>query len=469
MVLPLRAYVAGLLVLAVVASGCFGASSGPAQECLCEGLVEVAPGAFVREGLGALQVRVANEANLSVAKARVSVEGSPLFGDTDASGTVRLLNVTPGQRRVAVSTGVHQPSRVSVEVVADRLVNVSVVMLPRSDRGAGYAPHVHDLWQDRPEVVLMDRDVTLAPMPSDQQTAMRFATSQSAANLNQSWGLPLVGGLEERTIVFPGAREIEVVLSWSSTQVTLPRLGLSFTPANEWQPRHLGPKASGQAWRIPVAPEMADSGHQKYSLWTFAVYSANHPQQPTMYSPGAVLGPIHAKVTIRKGETYLEPAHLDYWAGGNVVQLRDPSKAQTVISVNPVREANSGLGLDAKMIVPPGTAKLRVEFRFAYTTQSSTQGWDYDLTWRTAAQNPHTTKLSEYGRADAQVVQGKKVWELALKAGETDAYYQTKSGWLFVPWAKPWPEEGPYVDPRSRDFFLGVWAEKDPLYDGNSA
>ena len=454
------------LLLPVALAGCFG--SGPkALDARDVILVEAAPGVVIASDRGALTGFVGNEANLSVKGARVSLLGGDFFADTGADGRFAFLNVTVGAHTLFVQHESFESAEVPVTVDAGNVTDIVVNLLPRDDRGAGYVPHTHDFWGGADEVVLMDRDVVLAPPPNDAGTASAFANSQVRANTNQTWPIPILGDPDEHKIVLPGTKEMRVTFSWIPTQITLPRMGFAYRAPGMTGPgvTFLTPQASGATWTLRVTPTMADSGHQSFSLWALYAYSANAYTSPTTFTPSAVLGPLHVKIILVRGEVELEPAHEDFWASGTTLVLADYAKPRQDGAANPTRNPSFGLPLDPKQLVPPGTQRLRIEFRIAYTVQEGVNLLDWDVTWRTGSQNPQTTTLPQYARATPTVNEPQhKVWEIDVKPEDTDAFYQRQSNWQFVPWPKPWPEEGMFLEPRARNYFLGVTAFKDPTY-----
>ncbi|MBI2078310.1 MAG: carboxypeptidase regulatory-like domain-containing protein [Euryarchaeota archaeon] len=459
-------WAACLLLLPMLAAGCLGGGDAPGTSSAVT-LVEAEPGIVIASDRGALVVAVANEANLSVAGARVSVLGSDLFGDTDKAGRFTFRNVTVGDQVLLVQHESFQTAEVPVAITAGNVTRVHVNLVPRDDRGAGYVPHTHDFWGGADEFTLIDRDVTLAPSPSDATTANAFVNGQVRANTNQTWPIAILGEPDEHKIVLPGTKEMRVTFSWRPTQVTLPRIGFGYRhPAMSGAGfTLLEPKAAGGTWTLRVLPAMADSGHQKFSLWSLIAYSANSYTSPTTFAPAVVTGPLHVKVVLVRGEVTLEPPHEDFWTAGDTRILSDYARAQYDGGANPTRNPSYGLRLDSKQIVPPGTKKLRIEFRVVYAAQESVNALDWDLTWRTGSQNPQTTTVTQYSRATPTTdTPLHKVWEIDVKPEDSDAFYQTQSNWNFVPWPKPWPEEGMFLEPRARNLYFGVTAFKDPAY-----
>lgn len=457
-----------LLVLALLLAGCAGDPSSE-KDGAAVTVIEVRPGVFLASDRGGIEGVVRNDAGLAVAGARASVIGEDAFADTDRNGHFLLLNVTAGTQRLFVLHESFQSADLEVGVAAGNITEVAVDLLPKSDRGAGYVPHVHDLWNGETEHTLIDRDIILAPSPSDSTTATAFANAQVRANSNQTWNIPLVGNAEERVIVRPGTATVTVTFSWDSTKITLPRLGLGYAHA-AMPGGHvfLGPKTTGQSWTIPLtAPGMTDSGHQKFSLWSFVAYGGNTYTSPTTFQPAAINGPLHVKIVLTRGQVLLEPAHQNYWGNATTLELRSYGRATMDGGANIARTSANGLALDQGRIVPPGTGKLRIEFRVEYTAQSGTNVYDWDLTWRTGSQNPHTTGVKQYTWAKPIVNEtAHKVWEIPLKDTDTDAFYQGKSNWVFVPWPHPWTDDAMYLEPRGRNFYLGVTATLDPAYSG---
>jgi hypothetical protein len=179
-------------------------------------------------------------------------------------------------------------------------------------------------------------------------------------------------------------------------------------------------------------------------------------------------GPVHVKAMLYRGQVLDEAAHKDFWGENDTLVLREYTEA-TVIPTQCCqnRAGYQSLRLPARVLVPPGTGKMRVEFLATYTGAAGPQphDLDYTLTWKTNAINPQTDTITDWSSATPVVDEkNHKVWEFDVGRNETDAYYQVLSNWEWKPWPKPFTEDGVWLETRGRTFYLGVQVWKDPDY-----
>lgn len=480
-----RKQVAFLLVIIVVASGCMGSDpgSGSTADPTGSSLVEPEPGVKVREGLGVLRGKVLSDQGAGLVGARVSLLETDFFADTNRSGGFLFLNVTPGPRHLVVQASGFQPYEATVDVVAGNVTTHVAQMVPSVSTGAGYRPHQHDFWRDRTQVDIMDDDVDLTSPGANRGTAVysgAYATlykpnSNGTDDTGFRFGIPKREN--DDNLVFPGTKELRVKFIWTVQDVTLDKLGLAYVHANATTRTYLPLKASGEEWVIRTAPDMWDTGHQEFTLWSFFIHSGNSLMgKPENWKPGLILDKIHVKMTVVRGELDFEPAHVDHWGGKSELSLRNKTQETRPTQANPSygdpMDLNYMIGLPQGKLVPPGTIKLRVEFWWSYQptggvdTNAAPGYYDYVLTWRTGAQEPATTELSEFKRAaPTETKPGYKLYEIELGPGETDAFYQKKSVWRWRPSPAGFEDSYDQVEARGRVFKVEITAYKDPAFD----
>lgn len=408
-----------------------GESSAPA--------VEPEPGVFVAADRGVLRGTVFDDAGFALSGVRVSILETGRFTDTNTTGRYFFGNVTVGIYQVQFQAAGYLTMTLEAEVRAGNITDRDVTLRPSQDVGAGYRPHVHDLWGERTEVTLLDGPVDLMPPNADHPYSFAGAWDRVyRANTNNSenmyrFFLPDTGG--DPPIVFPGTAEMLVTFRWEPTEVPQDSLGFAFRDANgTWGVQ--GIKASEQTWRVPVTPEMADNGHQKWSRWSFYAYTGQHYSRAPNYEPTAILGPIDVKIVIIKGELYAEPAHIDHWQGRDTIRIRNAS--DEVVHEHVTRErtyGSNGIPVADGHIVPPGTVRMRIAFAYWYTDAANGSVADeaWVLTWRTGEQPPGTP-VADYKRTEPSHSEpGLVVYEYDVAPHETDAVYQTSSSWYFIP------------------------------------
>jgi hypothetical protein len=473
----------GLLIVAAVA-GCLGGGSGKAAKTGPSGsdepassvVVEPEPGVKVAENRGALKGLVRNDANLSVPKAHVSLVGTGFFTDTNRDGGFLFVNLTAGGYHVFVQASGFYSSEANVTIKTSNVTSVTLFLNPALDSGAGYRPHQHDLWGGESSITLMDEAVDLSTGPSSGYWAYSpYYSKTYCANNNCSksddpyWKFTIPEHPPMPPIIFPGTARVEITYGWSSGDATLSKLGLMYRHAGTTKYNFSAPRASGVPFVIETTPEMVDTGHQKFTLWRFAVVADNDlAANAGTRTPAVLLNPIHIKIVIHRGDLIVEPAHEDYWHGKESKLLRNAT--DTWIRLNAVdtqNRAGTGYGAAPRLIVPPGTNRLHMVFTWKYATAPGVGDFDYTLTWRTAEQHPFYTQVKDYRRAaPAESGDHKKVYDVPLKPEQTDAFYQRYSLWFFLPSQAGLEDTLLTVDKNYAGitFSLEITAFKDPNY-----
>lgn len=466
------------VVAVLVFSGCVE-PAGPAATSSggSTGDVEVSPGVVVASDKGAVAGTVVNDAGFALKGVHVSLLGSTFFGKTEKDGSFRFVNVTAGTWRLRVEATNFQSYENDTLVRAGNVTTVHVVMVPIEETGAGYRPHVHDFWLDQTEKTIMDQEVDLRKTTrntggvggtSTQQT-LSSVTYSAQNNSDNIYRIPLPGNGDPPALIFPGTKEVQVTVSWTQSAFTGTRVGLHYRTAGVGDTVWAGWKGSTQTWKIPVVPEGWDTGHQRFSLWEFWVRPYQDPNEGANFRPGIINGNFHIKVVVVKGEIMAEPGHEDFWAAGDTYLVNKPEDR--------LGECNSAYHLTdrswgsckfaPKNIVPPGTAKLVLESAWTYYQADGTASGDLVVVYRSPAQNPWTTHITEFQVATCQPPQAQKVkCEIVLKKGETDAFYQKRSMWSFSMAARGHEKDQIDYEPRTFTFRLTVDAIKDPTYAG---
>lgn len=456
-----------LVVLLAGLAGCLGGEPAPIDsDAPSSEMVEPEPGLRIAANRGAVRGLVTNDAGTAVPGARVMLVDTDEFTTTPADGTYRFLNVTRGEHTLRVEKSGFQALERTVEVTDGAVSVVDAVLLPVDGVGAGYAAHVHDYWAGLDRALLMDDSVTLARDYGDSFVNANFNSGEA---YDYPFYLPESAPGGQVALIYPGSSRVEITLTWNSQDVTLSNMGLRYAPANADKKTLLPAQPSGSTFAIELAPAMADAGHQVFTLWEFAVAPSNDVRNAPAWQPGAVLGPVNIRVEVVKGLVVLEPEHPAFWAQSSALLVRDPAALYAfnwgAQEQDRLQAASGLIRLDNGKIVPPGTTRLRLEFSWGSSGPAPPPGEDWVLTWRSAAQNPRITPLSEFGRAEpVSEGPGTKVYEVAVAASEADAYYQKKSLWRFIP-SRAGTEDDPavYADARLHNysFHLGVTALKE--------
>ncbi|HLE48003.1 MAG TPA: carboxypeptidase-like regulatory domain-containing protein, partial [Candidatus Thermoplasmatota archaeon] len=448
------------------------ASEEPASSVV----VEPEEGVFVAENRGILRGSVLNDAGLAVPGARVLILDSDHFMETTREGSFQFENVTVGEKLVRAEADGYQAAENRTEVRAGNITNLTLYLLPLSDTGAGYRPHIHDYWGDKTELTIMDDDVDLRTQTKSRGGAGGTQTQQALSSVTYSaqnssgnmYRIPLPGDGDPLALVFPGTKDIAITITWTQQAFTGYKVGISFRPPTTQPETFLQRQTSGSTWKIGVTPDMWDTGHQYYSLWAFYVYTFQDAAgDGTNFRPGIINGNFHVTVKITKGEILAEPAHPDFWANGDEIEINNHDNLGDCNNAYHTIDRDwPSCKITPKGLVPPGTMKLNIEMKWTYGTYEGTPPMDLVLIYRDATQNPWTTPVPEFKVAKCNGTGQTRTCEVTTKPGETDAYYQRRSTWVFTYAVKGYEHEDYDPEPRALKLSVRIVAIKDPAYGG---
>lgn len=407
--------------------------------------VEVEPGLVVAAGHGVLRGSVFDDQGRGLPDARVSLLRTQFFAATDDKGAFEFQNVTAGTHSlVATATGFQQAFQ-EVVVPDGGIANATIQLLPDEERGSGYRPHTHDFWGEKTTYRLLDSSIDLSEPPAgspypDAYWMVHHAVIRPTQNTSY-WFVPLRESPESGPpIVLPGTKEMTMTLHWTTS--TLDELGVCYQ-AVAGKRTCLGPHASGEPWTIRVTPDMADSGHQAFSLWRIELY--HRPMTATM-TPVIATGNVDVVIDLAKGNLPLDPPHEDFWANGNERLVADEEIRIATIC------CSNHPGLVPEELVPPGTTRIRIEHTWRFEgTGAGPLDFDYRILVRTADMNPQTTGISDYHEPEAaagSAAEFFRTYEFPVEEVQTDAFYQGRSNWHFVMW-NPTFDKDSYA-PRTR-------------------
>lgn len=470
-----------LVVALLLLAGCAGKNSTGDQGGLSTGKTEqtiLTPGesagasqgsdggaAQAAVGNGEIRGTVKDDGGLVIKDALVSRLGSEESTSTNATGSFRFVNVTAGNHVLRVTAGsafrVHEAK---VTVVANRVTLVTITLVPADGRGPGYRPHLHDYWGDATELELMDAPIEWANAPGCTSNYAQYGAAgelltgvYQANNVNwwRCFGIPDNG--QRPPLVLPGTGQLRFSVTWGD-DVDVDRFIFGYHAANMAGANFETLRAVGQGEEVTldVDPESTDNGHQIFSLWVFRI----RPEARTV--PMTILGPLNVKIIMVKGELPVDPAHEDFWGTNTslVVRSWDPPHAGATICCT---DFHHKIGVNAKTLVPPGTASLAVRLQVVSNRAPGTpHDFNWDLSIKPANLEP-TTPFEEYRPIEpASVVDGVKTYVIPVTSSETDAFYQKSSNWLFG--LRPNPDLPEALQEYEHRINLEVIANKDPAY-----
>lgn len=440
-----------LLLVSGAFAGCLGTKAGPAgsgSNSISEGPQNTVDlhvernETLQKQGVGEVQgfVRDGDKAFGPVRDATVLFVGTSLSTRTDALGRYEFLNLTAKKYLMRVdAVGLKAEEREVVVEVGVRLT-LNFTLFSGIEKASNDKAHVHDLW---PEGV-KEMEFFQADSPTPQASTDTSATGkQIGMPFSTVWG-PAVP-VPEGKIVLPGTVRIEVKLQWNAEPGRpVKELGLVVRYPGATQDRTYGPRASQEPFNIAIFPNLADSGHQKFTRWTFSiVYPPTTNNGGTFYEPAYVAAGVHVTARIFKGVVPYEPAHEDYWKGAkelpylNVLGRGSWSLTGTSKPISATgRWPDSNFFVpDAGKMIAPGTKEIRGNFTVSYTGSTppaGTPGTTWKLVYLPANVNPlygnwKTVTLTATGTA------GKYSFIIPVAKGESDQFYQTASYWRFSP------------------------------------
>ncbi|MBI2077028.1 MAG: carboxypeptidase regulatory-like domain-containing protein [Euryarchaeota archaeon] len=156
--------VAVLAAFSLVFSGCVaGGTKGQAPEATSEGsliVVDEASGQAIalEKGKGAVAGLIRDDIGVPVATAHVALLHTDFSAYSNRTGKFQVLNVTAGAYVVRIDHPDYRAAEEPIEVVAGKVLNLQITLLPKTDAGAGYRAHLHDYWGDSTEVVVIAKD-----------------------------------------------------------------------------------------------------------------------------------------------------------------------------------------------------------------------------------------------------------------------------------------------------------------------
>ncbi len=133
-----------------------------------------------------------------------------------------------------------------------------------NETGAGHLPHVHNYWNGREVVTLLEKPVNIEVL-SDVTFYNVFFYRQ-----------PTAGGaivqLEDGQLVYEGAGKMLITASWTDATVTGVALTYKHASSQDFEPGVS--LSSGETVELAVTPDMTDMAHQLSSRWLFVLYAS---------------------------------------------------------------------------------------------------------------------------------------------------------------------------------------------------
>jgi hypothetical protein len=445
---------------------------------------------------GAILGTVVNDIGVPVATSHIALLGTDYSTFSNKSGRFELLNVTAGTHTMRVDHMDYRATEQQIQVAAGQVTQLSVTLVPKVSVGAGYRPHLHDYWGGAVEKVVIDQtfdwhepydhDAPYAGGAGEVQRYYSTATQASGTHpclytgpnekQNQLYfNNRLIWFNDPAQTVYEGTAAIEVKLDWTSNDAPVEELILGYRAANMTNYEVTTPIKKGVPFTLPVSPEMWDSGHQAFTLWDFGLCVAYETEIPA--DGKFFIGKVKVFMKLIRGHEILpEPPHPNFWANGSEVLVIDGLKKSTSAQYATSRSQYRGdffVKPTGSKLVPPGTKTLRATLEWTYSGPAP-QPKAWSLTYRPANVNPR----SYDGPGDFQKVAPtesgatKRVYDIPIKPGESDAFYQQRSNWGFMLNLEGEEASSNWVNPCGNckiEFKIDAVAIQDPAYGDAAA
>lgn len=301
---------------------------------------------------------------------------------------------------------------------SQELANITDDGTKEADTDLGHMPHLHDYWQGKERVTIMDDDVNV-----DQFTALGFTF------FNLRNGAPGVGGttfrFPEGNLVYEGTGQMEITATWTDPTVTGAVLRYR-SPADSAfsEPVAL---TQGQAAVLEISPEMTDMPHDKESRWMFILSAP---------SGGALVGKVHVRADIlRMRDITLFPGHPELFGGEHTLTLFDgaaKSSSQNFAStmVGFVTDNQQESGVRSGKVVPMETLCMTANVTITSATSNIGKVAKVDFLYHAAGGFGWDRAQVLSADPDAGVYQ----FGWPVEMTQADSPYAEESQWTFDLW-----------------------------------
>lgn len=437
-----RGSAAALLALAVLASGCMGATpaAAPATSDSPEPTIEsrsVQDPSLKANGTGAVRGTIRNHLGIPIPKAHVALLGTILFQTTGAEGTFGFDGVRPDHYQMRIDADGYVPVEETITVRLGEILFQNVTLVSARIGGANLREHVHDYWGDETRKLVSTTEFSFG----NYVDQARGEIQQRGVSYCSGY-LICQGKVKtaEGASILPGTGLVEVHLKWSATGPGAPReVGLRiWNPVSSWENQVFVFRKSGDPFRIAIFPNEADPGHQKFSNWIFNVQVGS--QTNTVNPFGA---PVYAsynlkgsmEVYVNKAVVPFEPSHRDMWGNATEIQVFKEKTITSSCSIavvgcgdypNPLLSWTPGPGI----FIPAGTKELKGSLEWTHPA-GSTVGTTWVLAYRPANVPAGSDEWKQATMTPVTPLKSTFIIPVTPEMG--DQFYQTVSNWQFSP------------------------------------
>lgn len=450
------------LFLGLAFAGCVGGDAGPSDDGgvptvgrASSSLQPIGGIGGTAAGLGAVVGQIHDDIHTPVSGAHVSLLRTNNFTTSDGRGSFLIPGVPPGIYELRVDRKGYQSLQSEVEIRANNVTRVDVLLVPVDKKEVGLRPHRHDLWGFRTEWSAMNEPLG-ATCYDDPTTDCYIQTYFTLPPKREG----------ETNIVFPGTGEAEITIDWNKDAMGARRAGLMVRSNQAYNYSVLAPREPSVPFKLPVTWEMTDNGHQAFSTWYFQIYvPLTDVFDPTPLPEYRDPPTFRVEVTLRRaGALPLEPAHPDRWGDKQWKVVQPGANLYNYWNYYPPGTPyyySYPLWFYPREVIPVGTTWIQVNI-----TASRNANVAHDMT---LAYKPGNTPYNgnNWKDAPAPKVEGlKRIYRFAIQEDESDSHYARGSTFAFQ--ARFADENARWLDGASGpaapiQYSATVIAHRDPM------
>lgn len=448
-----------LAVILLTVSGCSSpaASNDPGQGS-ADGMADASSSAIATPAgvatdseFGSISGQVRDADKNPLAGVTVGVVSVAQRAVTDSRGEFLLDSLKPGSYLLRAQKEGYEPAATPLELAAGGRQHVGVVLaaIPPGESGP---PRV-DFWRGRDRVDVMDSAFT----GEDDRLAQQCLAEGGAAGRDVRWeGPPVLRFDDPHQLVWPGTSAIDVVLAWEERSYSGDEMLVVWRwhPDADWQLSPMTPM--GQVIRIEVQPGDADSPHQRFTGWQFAVCTKDQSDS-TSDDQNHFAGEVNVRMALIRGHPLpvLGP-EPDLW--GNAMSLTLANETKRFTATDPTTDFYfpfgpcSGLasraatapieqldfsyvwefGLSDGLLVPPGTQRIDVVLEWQYGAVVLGTS-DLFMSYRDATVAPWEPADPSMESAPEPVAEGlgMRRYAFAVAPGAADGADDVETAWRF--------------------------------------
>lgn len=281
----------------------------------------------------------------------------------------------------------------------------------------GHMPHLHDYWQDKERITIMDEEIAIDPF-----TAIGFTF------MDVFMGTPAVGGtfvqLPDGAIVYEGTGQLEFTATWSDPTMTGVGLRYKSPDSSDFAPTQA--LASSTPLVIEVTPDMTDMPHDKSSRWGFLLLPPG--------AGNAMVGNIQIKIDIiRVRDIMTFPGHPQLFNGEHTLALYSgPAKSTSQSFASRIAgfatQSSADSSVASQKVVPMETASMTANVTITSATASVGKVASVDFLYKPAS-SMFGYQRAQVLFADAEAGVYQFAWPVEMT--DTDSPYAEESQWRF--------------------------------------